>query len=64
MAKKKKVEEVPVEEVIKSLEEADVIAVKGLPEKSEKDILLEVYEFMKSRGINSISDIENKIARL
>lgn len=30
--------------------------------KSEKDLLIECYEFMKSRGITSISHIENLIA--
>ena len=31
---------------------------------SERDELELVYKFMKDNGINSISDIENKIARL
>jgi len=31
--------------------------------KTEKELLTECYEFMKSRGVNSIGDIENKIAR-
>jgi queuine/archaeosine tRNA-ribosyltransferase len=39
------------------------VAIKPI-EKTEKELLVECYEFMKSRGINSISDIENKIARL
>ena len=31
--------------------------------KSEKEQLLELYQFMKSRGINSIGNLENMIAR-
>ena len=31
---------------------------------SEKQELEVVYQFMKDHGINSISDIENKIAKL
>ena len=30
--------------------------------KSEKEQLLELYQFMKSRGINSIGNLENMIA--
>jgi len=31
--------------------------------KTEKELLTECYEFMKSRGINSIGDVENKLSR-
>lgn len=53
MAKKK-------EEVI----ETPVATPVEIKVKTEKELLVECYEFMKSRCINSISDIENKIARL
>lgn len=51
MAKKNEIKE---EEEVKT--ETSVLS-----EKAELEI---VYQFMKDRGINSISDIENKIARL
>ena len=52
------VEEVSVEVV------ADVAeSISSIPVKSEKEKLLELYEEMKARGIRSISDIENQIAR-
>ena len=31
--------------------------------KSEKEVLLDLYKTLKSLGINSISDLENLIAR-
>ena len=31
-------------------------------EKSEKEILLDLYKTLKELGVNSISDLENKIA--
>ena len=31
--------------------------------KSEKEVLLELYEDLKARGIRSLSDLENQIAR-
>lgn len=54
MPKKKKTEEV------ESVEEP--VTCEG-HEKSEKEKLLEVYQFMKDYKINSISNIENLIAR-
>lgn len=41
----------------------EAVKVESLP-LTEKEELEVVYKFMKDRGINSISDIENKIARL
>lgn len=41
----------------------EAVKVEALP-MTEKQELEVVYQFMKDRGINSISDIENKIARL
>lgn len=32
--------------------------------KSEKEILLELYKTLKDLGINSISDLENKISNI
>ena len=60
MGRPKKVIE-GVEEVKEPIEivEKPVEAVK-LSEKEELEV---IYKFMKDRGINSISDIENKIAR-
>ena len=55
MPKKKKTEEV------ESVEEPVVEQESG--GKSEKEKLLEVYQFMKDYKINSISNIENLIAR-
>ena len=33
-------------------------------EKTEKEKLLELYQTLKDLGINSISDLENKIANI
>ena len=44
-------------------EVVEAVKVDALP-LTEKEELEVVYKFMKDRGINSISDIEVKIARL
>ena len=59
MAKKK----LDVEEAIVIHSQGVELGIEIAENKSEKELLIEVYEFMKSRGINSISDVENKIAR-
>ena len=60
MARKKITEEEVVETITAHVEE--VAKIVNNP-KTEKELLTECYEFMKSRAINSISDIENKLAR-
>lgn len=54
MAKKK------IEEIVDIIVEKPVETPKV---KTEKELLTECYEFMQSRGITSISHIENLIAR-
>lgn len=59
MPKKKIVNDVEVdEETVKAIEEVRATVV------SEKDALLALYKTLKDLGINSIGDLENKIARL
>ena len=48
---------------IEVVEKKVVAETPVIATKTEKELLTECYEFMKSRGINSIGDIENKIAR-
>ena len=36
---------------------------RGKEEITEKEKLLELYQALKDLGVNSISDLENKIAR-
>ena len=59
MARPKKIEEETIEET-KSVEQP---VESGPAVKSEKEKLMELYGEMKARGIRSISDIENLIAR-
>lgn len=53
MAKKK------VEEVVEAVE-----VHTDTPEMTLKEKMQDLYQTMKDYGINSISDVENKIARL
>jgi hypothetical protein len=48
---------------IEVVEEKVVVETPVVTPKTEKELLTECYEFMKSRGINSIGNIENLIAR-
>ncbi len=44
--------------------EEDIAEVhQDIPQKSEKEKLLELYQVLKDLGINSIGDLENKIAK-
>mgnify|MGYP001586513530 CR=1 FL=1 len=53
----------------KKIETPEVIKIVDVPmgidmsEKTEKEKLLDLYQEMKDRGIRSISDIENMIAK-
>ncbi len=58
MGRPKKVE---VNEVVE-LEDLVEKPIVTVPVKSEKDMLLELYTTLKGHGINSIGDLENKIA--
>jgi hypothetical protein len=49
---------------IEVVEEKVVVGTPVIATKTEKELLTECYEFMKSRGMNSIGDLEGKIARL
>ncbi len=47
-----------------NIEVEDVAEVhQDIPQKSEKEKLLELYQTLKDLGINSIGDLENKISR-
>lgn len=48
---------------IKEFEVEIAEALKPVKEKTEKEKLLELYDTLKSLNINSISDLENLIAR-
>ena len=61
---KKATKKEEVREVIKVVEKIIEVPVYGEKEKSEKERLLEVYEFMVSRGINSIGNLENLISKM
>lgn len=56
MAIKKKTTEEPKEE-------AKAETASDTPVKTEKEKLLELYQTLKDLGINSIGDLEQKIAR-
>lgn len=56
MARPKKIKEIKASAV------APVHVCCQQPEKTEKEKLIELYEFMKSRGIYSIGTLENLIA--
>ena len=62
MARPKKEEE---KEIVKVVEKIVRVEVPGCnhTEKTEKERLIEVYEFLKSRGLNSLSNLENLISR-
>ena len=61
MARKKKEES--VEEEVVELEDAVQSPVLPPQGKSEKERLLELHKTLKDLSINSISDLENLIAR-
>ena len=48
---------------IKEFEVEIAEALEPVKEKTEKEKLLELYDTLKSLNINSISDLENLIAR-
>jgi len=56
MAKEKKIKK-------KVLKKKEVIVKPIIKVKTEKEILLELYQNLKDRGIGRISDLENLIAR-
>lgn len=49
---------------MKTKEEKPIEAKVEVPAKTEKEKLLELYQTLKDLDIRSISDLENKIARL
>lgn len=53
----------PKPKKVEDLQEAEAI-VEEIVVASEKDILVDLYEKMKTYNINSISDVEVKISRL
>ena len=44
--------------------EEDIKIITEMPVKSEKTILLELYDVLKIRNIRSIGDLENQIANI